>query len=157
MQGCTFGQDNLHVQVGSNVASVIVTANQAAGGLRVENHASKRAQIALNEEDPIAWTSEARQHYRLQVAGPGDGRYLQGWHGPERGEHPFRWSMAESRLLLPVVPGKGYTVTLEVNVPKGSDFSRRWIIPEWKAAYAFRCWPYSQGHSTADATKSASV
>ncbi len=120
VQGCSFGQDNLHVQVGTNVASAIVTANQAAGGLRVENHAGKRAQIALNEEDPIAWTSEARQHYRLQVGGLGDGRYLQGWHGPERGELPFRWSMAESRLLLPVLPGKGYTVTLEVNVPKAA-------------------------------------
>jgi hypothetical protein len=121
VQGCTFAQDNLHVQVGSNVVSAILTANQAAGGFRVENQAGKRAQIALNEEDPIEWTREAKLHYRLQVGGPGDGRYLQGWHGPERGERPFRWTFAESRLLLPVVPGKPYSITLEANVPKSAE------------------------------------
>jgi hypothetical protein len=51
VQGCTFSQTNLHVQVGSNVTSAILTANQAAGGLRVENHIGKRAQMGLNEGD----------------------------------------------------------------------------------------------------------
>ena len=118
VQGSTFGQDNLHVQVGSNVISAILTANQAAGGFRVENGAGKRAQIALNEEDPIAWTAEARAHYRIQIGERGDGRYLQGWHGSERTERPFRWSTAASCFLLPVVPGQSYTVTVEANVPE---------------------------------------
>jgi hypothetical protein len=51
VQGCTFSRTNLHVQVGSNVTSAILTANQAAGGLRVENHIGKRAQMGLNEGD----------------------------------------------------------------------------------------------------------
>ncbi|MBU4272755.1 MAG: glycoside hydrolase family 55 protein [Planctomycetes bacterium] len=49
--GCTFNQENLHVDVGPRIVSVILTANQAAGGFRVDNRAGKRAQIALNEED----------------------------------------------------------------------------------------------------------
>ena len=120
VQGCTFNQENLHVTVGSNVTSAILTANQATGGFRVENQAGRRAQIALNEEDPIEWTPEARAHYRIEVGAPGDGRYLQGWHGPERPGRPFRWTMAESRLLLPVVPGQRYVVRLEVQVPTGA-------------------------------------
>ena len=50
VQGCTFGRTNLHVQVGGKVTSAILTANQATGGFRVENHIGKRAQLGLNEE-----------------------------------------------------------------------------------------------------------
>ena len=73
--------------------------------LRVENQAGKRVQMSLNETDPIEWTEEARSHYQLEVGGAGDGRYVQGWHGPERLGRPFRWSRPGSRFLLPVVPG----------------------------------------------------
>ena len=117
VQGCTFSEDNLQVQVGSNVVSAILTANQAAGGFRVDNQAGERAQIALNEADPVDWTPEARSHYRLIVGGPGDGRYLRGWHGRERGPQPFRWSTALSVLQLPVVPGQRYTLTLDGRIP----------------------------------------
>lgn len=121
VQGCTFAQDNLHVQVGSNVVSAILTANQAAGGFRVENAAGRRAQIALNEAEAVEWTAEAKLHYRLHVGGVGDGRYLQGWQGPERGDRPFRWSTAASKLVLPVVPGRDYRLTIEANVPKAAE------------------------------------
>jgi hypothetical protein len=117
IQGCSFGQDNLHLQIGEGVLSAIVMGNQAAGGLRVENHAGKRTQLGLNEEDSISWTSEERASYRLQIGDTGDGRYLQGWHGPERSDRPFRWSMAQSRLMLPVNPGEPYTMTLQLQVP----------------------------------------
>lgn len=118
VQGCTFGQENLHVQVGSNVISALLTGNQAPGGFRVENHAGKRAQIALNEEDAIEWTEAARSHYRLTIGGTGDGRYLQGWHSAERNERPYRWTLAEGRLLLPVLEGKSYSVAIELHAPK---------------------------------------
>jgi hypothetical protein len=117
IQGCTFGEEGLNVQVGSNVVSAILTANQAAGGFRVDNHAGKRAQSALNEKDAIAWTREALSHYQISVGGEGDGRYLQGWNAKDGGGAPFRWSAPVSRLLLPVVPGEPYTITLEVKVP----------------------------------------
>jgi hypothetical protein len=117
VQGCTFAQDNLHLAIGSNVVSAIVTANQAVGGLRVENRAGKRAQIALNEEDSIEWTPAARAHYRIDVGAAGDGRYLVGWQGAEGSGRTYRWSTAKSRLLLPVNPGQAVEVTLEANVP----------------------------------------
>ncbi|MEW6358295.1 MAG: glycosyl hydrolase family 28-related protein [Planctomycetota bacterium] len=118
VQGCTFGRDSLHVQVGDKVVSAILTANQAEGGFRVENGAGERTQMSLNETDPIAWTAEARSYYRLQIGERGDGRYLQGWHGQECSGRPFRWTMPGSRLMLPVVPDKPYTITLEINAHK---------------------------------------
>ena len=117
VQGCTFAQEGLNVQVGSNVVSAILTANQAAGGFRVDNQAGKRTQSALNEEDAIAWTREALAHYQIGIGAEGDGRYLQGWHPKEGGSAPYRWSTPVSRLLLPVTPGEPYTITLEVKVP----------------------------------------
>jgi len=106
------------VAVAAEVASAILTANQAEGGFRVENRAGKRTQSAMNEEDPIEWTREARSHYRLRIGAPGDTRYLQGWHGPERGDRPWRWSTPRASLLLPVVPGEPSNVTLDVGVPR---------------------------------------
>lgn len=117
VQGCTFAADNLHVQVGGQVASAILTANQAPAGFRVENHAGTRAQISLNEPDPVQWTDAARAHYRIAVGAAGDGRYLQNWNGPERLPAPFRWSLSHSRLILPVTPGKAYELTLELQLP----------------------------------------
>jgi hypothetical protein len=117
VQGCTFAQDNLHVAIASNVLSAIITANQAPGGLRVENQAGRRAQIALNEEDPIEWTTEARAHYSIDVGAPGDGRYLLQWHGAETAGRTYRWSTAGSRLLLPANPGQPARLTIEANVP----------------------------------------
>lgn len=115
VQGCTFGQENLHVQVGANVVSALLMANQATGGFRVDNHAGKRAQMSLNQADPIEWTDESRSHYRLEIGKAGDARYVQGWHGQERLGRPFRWTLPDSRLVLPVVPGKSFSLTLEIN------------------------------------------
>ncbi len=117
VQGCTFNEENLHVQVGSNVVSAILTGNQAPGGFRVENQAGRRTQAALNEQDSIEWTPAALAHYRVTVGGPGDGRYLQGWHGREGGARPFRWSMPGSRLALPALPGQPYSVSIEAHMP----------------------------------------
>ena len=117
VQGCTFAQEGLDAQVGSNVASAILTANQAAGGFRVDNQAGKHTQSALNEEDNIVWTREALSHYQVRVGGQGDSRYLQGWHGKEGASAPYRWSEAVSRLLLPVTAGEAYTITLEGDIP----------------------------------------
>lgn len=114
VQGCTFGQDNLHVKVGKEVTSAILMANQAGGGFRVENLAGKRAQMGLNEPDSIQWTPQARSHYRLEIGKAGDARYVRGWHGSENPKRPFRWSRPKSRLVLPVVPGKQYEIKLEV-------------------------------------------
>jgi hypothetical protein len=117
INGCTFNEDGLHVQVGPAVTSAILCANQAAGGFRVDNQAGPRTQMGLNEEDSLVWTEAARSHYRIEVGAPGDGRYLQGCHPRERIERPFRWTMANTRLVLPVPVGKPCSVTIELNVP----------------------------------------
>jgi hypothetical protein len=117
VQGCTFNRSKLDVTAGSNIISAILTGNQAEGGFRVDNHAGNRAQIALNEQDPIDWTKAARAYYQITLGQPGDGRYLEGWHNPERAGRPMRWSRASSRLRLPVIPGKRYAISLELEVP----------------------------------------
>ncbi len=114
VQGSTFGEDHLHVRVGKDTTSAIVTANQAAGGFRIDNQAGKRTQSALNEADSIDWTDAARSHYRIAMGEAGSGHYLLGWHGAEVGA---RWSMPISSILLPVIPGKAYTLTLKLMVP----------------------------------------
>lgn len=118
VQGSTFAQDGVAVSLASEVISAILTGNQAVGGFRVENEAGNRAQIALNEPDPISWTPEARTHYRLTVGAAGDGRYLQGFHGAEKSDRPFRWTVGNARLVLPVMPGKAATLTIEFSTPK---------------------------------------
>jgi hypothetical protein len=117
IQGCTFAQDGVAATIAPEVASVILTGNQAVGGFRVENHAGSRVQSGFNEPDPVAWTPDARAHYRLTVGASGDGRYLQGFHGSESGDRPFRWTVGGARLVLPVTPGKRATITLELNAP----------------------------------------
>ena len=119
VQGCTFAQDGVAVAVGHEVTSAILVGNQAMGGFRVENGAGARAQIALNEPDPISWTPESLGHYRVTVGASGDGRYLHGFHGAENaGGRPCRWTAGSARLLLPVLPGRPVTVTLEVSMPE---------------------------------------
>jgi hypothetical protein len=117
VQGCTFNQAKLEVAVATNVISAILSANQAEGGFRVRNRAGKRTQTALNEEDALNWTAEARAHYQITLGERGDARYLEGWHGPERASRPFRWSGAVSRVVLPLLPGRNYTLTLDLGVP----------------------------------------
>jgi hypothetical protein len=118
VQGCTFGEERLCVRVGSNVVSAILTANQALGGFIADNQAGGRAQIALNETDAITvWTPEMSSHYCIRV-GLGDRRYLRNWHGREGGkEQQWRWSTADSQLVLPVSPNEPYTLVLEAEVP----------------------------------------
>jgi len=116
VQGCTFEQENLHVEVGAKAVSALLMANQATGGFHVDNHAGKRTQMALNETDPIQWPAEARSNYRLMVGQAGDGRYVQGWHGREGQDRPFRWTQPGATLRLPVVPGKRYSITLDIRV-----------------------------------------
>jgi hypothetical protein len=114
VHGSTFGKDHLHVSVGKDTTSAIITANQAAGGFRIDNQAGKRTQDAMNEADSIEWTDAARSHYRIAMGEAGSGHYLIGWHGAEVGA---RWSMPNALMHLPVIPGKAYTVTLKLMVP----------------------------------------
>jgi hypothetical protein len=117
VQGCTFEQDDLHIEVRPEVRSAIITANQAPGGLCVENQAGSQVQIALNEGSVVSWTAAARAHYRLDMGQEGDSRYLRRWHAAERPKRPFRWSSGASVLRLPVNAGETYELTLETHLP----------------------------------------
>lgn len=127
VQGNTFGsRASQHVRVGSAVRSTILTANQAAGGFLVRNEAGKRCQALANEECPVELTSEALDHYFIQVGRDGDARFLDGFHGCEKNADAntslttFRWSSPRSRLQLPLNPGKPYRVRLTLTVPPQS-------------------------------------
>ena len=83
----------------------------------MDNQAGKHTQSALNEEDNIMWTRDALSHYQVRVGKQGDSRYLQGWHGKEGNPYSYRWSEPLSRIILPVIPGEAYTITLEGDIP----------------------------------------
>jgi hypothetical protein len=137
VQGCTFAQDGVAVAVAADVASAILLGNQAVGGFRVENAAGNRVQIALNDPDPIAWTLEARAHYRLTVGAPGDGRYLRGFHGAERTDRPFRWTSGDAWLVLPVVSNQAVRVELELHAPEAALAADSGVYLDGKRLAAF--------------------
>lgn len=123
IQGNTFAEGETQVRVAAEVESAIITGNQATAGLVVENHAGARTQTAANELSPVVWTKAAKLHYRVEVGSAGDRAYVRKWHAQEAGgewtDRPCskRWSRAESLLILPVVPGRRYTIALELYMP----------------------------------------
>jgi hypothetical protein len=117
IQGSTFSREKLQVAVGSNVVSALVYGNQAPGGFRIRNHAGRRVQASMNEEDNITWTPDGLACYRILVGAPGDARYLDEWHGSENPPHPFRWSQGKSEISLPVRKGGEYTLEIEISAP----------------------------------------
>ncbi len=129
VQACTFDKEGIQVQVGQKVRSAILVANQAQGGFRIENQAGQHVQMMANEQNPLEATPAARSHYRLRIGAVGDSRYLQNWSGrdrmgPDAKTHAMRWSQGDSQMLLPVVPGKPYQITIKMLVPeaaKGPD------------------------------------
>lgn len=125
VQGCTFGSMGVHVDVGPRVRSAIIMGNQASDGIIVRNSAGKRTQMLANEEDPVVWTDEARLHYTLTIGDDGDTRMIEGMHGREKPTvngriKPHRWTMGEGRLILPIRPGRAYTLTLTITAPEAS-------------------------------------
>jgi hypothetical protein len=122
IQGNSFQREGLHVRVGEQVDSAIILANQADSGVRVANFAGDRVHLLANEVDRLTWTKRGLRHYRADIGSKGDARYVQGWHQPEQNSEwgagiSKRWSSAESKLILPVLPNKAYTMTMEVVIP----------------------------------------
>jgi len=124
VQGCTFVREGLNVRIGQRVRSAILSANQAAGGFRVENHAGSRVQTLANEKAP-EMTAEARSYYRIQLGAIGDGQFLREWYERERiGKDPgrtMRWSRPVSQLILPVIAGKPYEISIELSIPSQAE------------------------------------
>jgi hypothetical protein len=139
VQGCTFAKEGPHVRVAQPVKSALLIGNQASGGFEAENHAGKRTQMTANESSPVAWTTEAKKHYRVTVGAEGDGPYLRRWYGRDRsGKRTMRWSAAESLLRLPVVPGESYALTLKLNVPKAAVSENAGLYLDGKQVASFK-------------------
>jgi len=82
-----------------------------------------RAQIIGNESDTVQFTKEAMAYYRLNIGAAGNTCRLRRWHGCEQSLiwekwGTMRWSAPNAQLVLPVIPGEAYEVTLDVLVPK---------------------------------------
>jgi hypothetical protein len=124
VQGNNFVAGKLPAYVGEKVQSAILIGNQASSGFRAENHAGDRTQLVGNEEDHVVWTEEAKVHYRVDIGSDGDDRYLRRWHQREPNvdwgapDKSMRWSGADSEIVVPVLPGTAYTVTLDLNAPE---------------------------------------
>lgn len=124
VEGCTFGTGDLNVRVGAAARSAILLGNQGDQGFVFENRAGARTQAYANQADPIQWTAEARAAYVVTVGAEGDSRYLREFYGrektPGKAGRTYRWSAAESRLVLPVNPGRAYTLKVELEAPPQS-------------------------------------
>ena len=117
VQGSTFGDGALHVRIGENVSSAILIGNQANDGLVIDNRAGERTQMVANELSPVVWTDAAKAHYRITIGSKGDVRYVRKW---QQREDPIRWSRPPSMLVLPVLPGKQYTISIDLDVPQAA-------------------------------------
>jgi hypothetical protein len=122
VQGNTFKEGKRHVRIGPRARSAIVMANQAPGGLDVQNAAGKHCQLMGNEENLIEWTDKALEHYRIHVGRRGDERYLEHWFDQEERRFPpsrtsVRWSGRGAQLILPVRPQTEYKLKAEMNIP----------------------------------------
>ena len=122
LQGNSFSMEGIDARIGENVASAIFTGNQAPTGLWIENYAGDHTQMAVNDVDSLTWPRGARRHYQVNFGALGDSRYVRGFHGKELArpwnkEGTMRWGGATPRLILPVDPGKEYTLAVDLYIP----------------------------------------
>lgn len=122
IQGSTFGNGDTCVFVGPKVKSAILMGNQAADGFNVDNQAGAKTQMIGNEGQTITWTDEAKAQYQIDIGADGDGRYLRGCQGQEKGSgkgifSTMRWTTGQSRLILPTLMNTDYTLTLQAAIP----------------------------------------
>jgi len=123
IQGNTFAEGDTHVLIGEKVESAIIMGNQAPFGFHVDNRAGKRAQIVGNEEYKPSFPEDAKTHYEIDIGSPGDNPFLRRWYKRENVRDwvlsgTVRWSSPNSEILLPVLPGKAYTITLQLYIPE---------------------------------------
>ncbi|MDO8585985.1 MAG: glycosyl hydrolase family 28-related protein [Armatimonadota bacterium] len=123
VQANTFLAAGTHVRIAKPTASAIVTANQARGGVVISNSAGRRAMIRDNETPAVVYSRAAKEYYTLMIGSENDQQVIKSWHGEETAHEwnnkgTKRWSTRGSQLLLPVLPGREYTLTVDVHVPK---------------------------------------
>lgn len=126
VQGNTFGDGEVHVQVGEKVRSAIIMGNQADDGVIVGNSAGKKTQVVANESCEVELGDKALEHYRVLVGTKGDRSYLHKWFCRDAStfwsgkKESMRWSRDESVLRLPVLPRKKYDFSLHIAMFEGA-------------------------------------
>lgn len=124
----TFQQPGTHVEVLPSAKSVIITGNQAEGGLNVDGAQLAQTVMAANELNPLdRMTTEDKQQYIIDLGTSNDAAFIRNWHGPEQFVNnqnetiTSRWTTRESRVNLPVVPGKAYQLTVRLRANRYRD------------------------------------
>lgn len=120
IQGCSFEKSGTHVLVSEKAANVVAVGNQAPGGFRlIGPKSAAKIQTAANELDPMTAEPNAKENYRFALGTTNDARFVDGWFNAEKDDkgRTFRWSSGESRLTLPVVPGRRYRIAVELDAP----------------------------------------
>jgi hypothetical protein len=122
IQGNTFLQGGVDVEVGKNAISAIISGNQAPAGMIIRNLAGQKTIAYGNQQPPVVMNSSQKVNYRIAIGTANDDQFLKHWQGREvAGEWGWkgtkRWSTKDSLFILPVLPRKQYQVTLEVYVP----------------------------------------
>ena len=114
----TFQQTGTHVEVLPAAKSVIITGNQAEGGLNVEGAQLPQTVMSANELNRLErMTTAEKQQYLIDIGTSDDANFIRNWHGPEQYKNQnesvtLRWTKRESKVYLPVVPGKAYQMTV---------------------------------------------
>ncbi len=124
----TFQQPGTHVEVLPAAKSVIITGNQAEGGLNVDGAQLPQTVMAANELNPLdRMTTEDKQQYIIDLGTSNDAAFIRNWHGPEQFVNnqnetiTSRWTTRESKVNLPVVPGKAYQLTVRLRANRYRD------------------------------------
>lgn len=140
LQGNDFGDGELHVRVGEQVASAIIMGNQAFGGLNIDSKAGDRMQALANEQ-VSKLTDQQVASYTVSIGSDGDRRVVRQWQGGEQasewGSGTKRWSAPNAQLILPVLPNKDYDVEFDVYVPEPAMHSDAGIYLGEKRIVAF--------------------
>lgn len=119
ISACTFMQAGVHVEAVPEAKSVLVTSNQAEGGLVVSGAELPQVILSANELSPLDRMNDSEKlNYQIDVGGEEDAAFLRGWFGREQSvdaqkkEVSCRWTKCESTVFLPVLSGKKYRLTL---------------------------------------------
>ncbi len=117
----TFEESGVHVEVAPEAKSAIITGNQAQGGLVVAGKQLPQTVLSANEPTPLdQLTEEQKLKYRVDVGSESDSGFLRNWYGREKSVDSAgktitsRWTKSVSTVLLPVVPGKSYRLSVKL-------------------------------------------
>lgn len=119
----SFATPHPAVELGEAVRHAIISGNNGVAGVRVVGDTS-HAVLQGNEGDPVEWTEEAKQCFRVPIGEPAAARYITGWHGSDKAfawdSGTMRWSSDKAAIHVPVLPNTAYALEMDVHVPEAA-------------------------------------